>query len=187
MAEVTVNPLLKKIHGKIGGLVFKKYGSGTIIAQTPGLRTTPPTPGQQAQQERFKLAAVYNHTALADPVTGALYRARAEAKGQPVFSVAVADFFNEPVVDEIDLSAYTGKTEETIRVRASYDFGVVGVGVAIRDTDSKVLEQGAATAASDGAWTYTTTTNLPAGQQVVIEVTATDRPGHKTTKTQAKA
>ena len=91
------------------------------------------------------------------------------------------------MVDEIDLSAYTGKTGEIIRVRASDDFGMVGVGVAIRDTESKVLEQGAATAASDGAWTYTTTTNLPAGQQVVIEVTATDRPGHKTTKTQPKA
>ena len=91
------------------------------------------------------------------------------------------------VVDEVyQLAAYTGKTGETIRVRASDDFGVVGVGVAIRDTDSKVLEQGAATASSDGAWTYTTTTNLPAGQQVVIEVSATDRPGHKTTKKQPK-
>ena len=90
--------------------MFKKYGAGTIIAQTPGPRTTPPTPGQQAQQERFKLGAVYNHTALADPVTGALYRARAEAKGQPVFSVAVADFFNEPVVDEIDLTMQTTTT-----------------------------------------------------------------------------
>ena len=120
-------------------------------------------------------------------MTGALYRARTEAKGQPVFSVAVADFFNEPVVDEIDLSAYTGKTGEIIRGRASDDFGVVGIGVAIRDSDNKVLEQGAATAASDGAWTYTTTMNLPAGQQVVIEVSSTDRPGHKGTKTQAKA
>jgi hypothetical protein len=35
-------------------------------------------------------------------------------------------------------------------------------------------------------WTYTTTTNLPDGQPVSIEVTATDRPGHKTTKTQVK-
>ena len=187
MADVIVNPVLKKIHGKIGGLVFKKYGDETIIAQAPGPRTTPPTPKQKAQQERFKLAAVYGHTALADPATGALYRARAKAKGQPVFSVAVADFFRLPAVEEINLSTYTGKTGEAIKIRASDDFQVAGVGVRILDAAGATLEQGAATVTGDGAWTYTATTNLPDGQQVVIEVTATDRPGHKTTKVQAKS
>jgi hypothetical protein len=33
---------------------------------------------------------------------------------------------------------------------------------------------------------FPATTNLPDGQQVVIEVTATDQPGHKTTKVQAR-
>jgi hypothetical protein len=50
-----------------------------------------------------------------------------------------------------------------------------------------VLEQGPAALGSDSVWAYTTTTALPAGQTVMIEVTATDRPGHKTTKTQAKS
>ena len=166
--------------------MFKKYGDDTIIAQSPGRRTTPPTAGQQKQQERFKLAAVYGHTALADPVTGAVYRARTKAKGQPVFSVAVADFFKQPVVDEIDLAACTGKPNETIKIRASDDFEVVGVGVRILDTAGATLEQGLATQGSDFVWTYASTTTLPAGQQVSIEVTATDRPGHKTTKVQTK-
>ena len=47
--------------------------------------------------------------------------------------------------------------------------------------------QGAATAAGDGTWNYTATTNLPAGQTVSIVVTATDLPGHKTTKSQTKS
>ena len=91
MAKLITHPVFKEIHGKLGGLVFKKYLDQMIIVQAPGSRTTPPTPGQQAQQERFKLAAIYGHTALADPVAGDLYRARAKAKGQPVFSVTVAD------------------------------------------------------------------------------------------------
>jgi hypothetical protein len=41
-------------------------------------------------------------------------------------------------------------------------------------------------ATDDGAWTYTTTMNLTPGQNVAIEVTATDRPGHKSTKVQPK-
>ena len=63
---------------------------------------------------------------------------------------------------------------------------LTGVAVAIRKPDGTVLEQGAATAGNDSVWAYTTTTALPAGQNVLIEVTATDRPGHKTTKTQAR-
>jgi len=90
-----------------------------------------------------------------------------------------------PVVDQIDLSTYTGKAGETIRITASDDFAVAGVEVTIHDTGGAVLEQGAATAA-DGVWNYVTTTNLPPGQQVSIEVTATDRPGHKTTKAQTR-
>jgi hypothetical protein len=58
--------------------------------------------------------------------------------------------------------------------------------VAIRGANGATLEQGPATQGSKGAWTYPATTTLPDGQQVVIEVTATDRPGHKTTKTQAR-
>ena len=119
-------------------------------------------------------------------MTGALYRARAEAKGQPVFSVAVADFFNEPVVDEIDLAAYTGTTGDPIKVSAHDDFEVTGVVVAIRGTDGTVLEQGPAVLGADGLYTHAGKQTLTAGQNVVIEVTATDRPGHKGTKTQAK-
>jgi hypothetical protein len=63
----------------------------------------------------------------------------------------------------------------------------VGVAVAIRKADGTVLEQGAAVAGSDSLWTYTVTTALPAGQAVMIEVNATDRPGHKTTKSQTKS
>jgi len=42
----------------------------------------------------------------------------------------------------------------------------------------------AAVPASDLVLGYTTTKTPPPGQTVSIEVTATDRPGHKTTKAQ---
>jgi len=60
------------------------------------------------------------------------------------------------------------------------------VGLVIRANDGTVLEQGAGTRGSDGTWNYATTSNLAAGQTVAIEVTATDRPGHKGTKTQTR-
>ena len=97
----------------------------------------------------------------------------------------VGDFLNAPVVEQIDVSAYNGKAGDTLRITASDDFEVAGVEVAIHDTGGAVLEHGAATAA-DGVWNYVTTADLPPGQPVSIEVPATDRPGHKITKTQAR-
>jgi hypothetical protein len=121
---------------------------------------------------------------MADTAAKTVYETK--AKGTQVFALAVADFFNAPAVDEIDLSQYTGKAGETIHIRASDDFEVRGVSVVIHDANGAVLEQGGAVAGGDGAWTYTATTAVPTGQSVAIEVTATDRPGNKTTKTQTK-
>lgn len=102
-----------------------------------------------------------------------------------MFALTIAYFLHAPAVDEIDLSSYTGKAGEAIRIRASDDFEVTGIEVSITDSNGAVLERGPA-ARVDGmpAWSYPTTTDLPAGQQVSIEVTATDRPGHKGTKSQ---
>jgi hypothetical protein len=186
MAKLKLNPVMEGIHGAIGDLVFRLVNDKLVVGRKPDPTTHPPTAAQTAVRDRFKLAAVYGKAALADPAKRTLYDAAAKAKGVPVFSVAIADFFNAPAVDEIDLSAYTGKAGETIRVRATDDFEVVGVGVAIRDTGGSVIEQGPATLGSDGSWSYQTTHALTAGQNVAIEVTATDRPGHKGTKTQSR-
>lgn len=185
MAKVKLNPVMETFSGKIGELIFKHYGAETVVARAP----TPPaewSPEQAAHRELFRLATLYGKAALADPTTKALYDAKSQETGIPVFALMIADFFHAPVIDEIDISAYTGKAGETIHVRASDDFEVTGVIVAVHDTSGAVLEQGAAVAVNDGAWNYTTTTTLSEGQHVAIEVSATDRPGHKGTKTAAR-
>jgi len=146
------------------------------------------TANQVAQQDKFRLAALYGKAALADPDTKQVYEDAAARKGIPVFALTLGDFLNAPAVDEIDLSGYSGKANEPIRIRASDDVEVSGVSVAIRDQGGAVLEHGvAAKAAGSLSWTYTTTTALQAGQAVSIEVSATDLPGHTTTRTQAKS
>lgn len=186
MAKVKLNPVLDAFHGAVGDLVFRQLGEEVIVGRKADPSKHPPTAGQQAVRERFKLAALYGKTVLADPATKQIYTTAAKAKGIPAFALALADFFNEPVVDEIDLAAYTGRVGDPIKVRAHDDVALTGVAVSIRSTDGTVLDQGAAVLAADGAYSYTATQTLTAGQPVVIEVTATDRPGHKTTKTQAK-
>ena len=154
MAKVNLNPVLEGIRGAIGDLVFKHYGEEVIVGRKPDPSNTPPTAGQQAVRERFKLAALYGKTVLADAESKQLYTTAAKAKGIPMFALALADFFNAPVVDEIDLAGYSGKAGDPIKVRAHDDFVLVGVGVTIRGTDGAVLEQGAAVAGTDGTYGY---------------------------------
>jgi len=47
--------------------------------------------------------------------------------------LTVADFFNAPSVDEVDLSGYGGAVGDQIVIQASDDFGALGVNVALTD------------------------------------------------------
>lgn len=56
-------------------------------------------------------------------------------------NVAVADFFNAPNIQEIDVSAYTGQIGSVIRVRATDDFNVNDVFVHITNADGSLVEE----------------------------------------------
>ena len=177
MARVKLNPVLEHMRGDIGDLVFKKYGDRTIVSRKADLSGVKPSEAQQAHRQRFSQAALYGKMVLADPQTKGLYEEVAKKKGQPVFSLTVADFFNAPVVDEVDLSGYSGQVGETILVRAHDDFQVTDVTVTLARTDGTAIEKGDAVLSPSGLWAYTTTQTVAEGTTVRIEVTVTDRPG----------
>ncbi len=185
MSKVILSSSLMDAHGKMGNVVFRRRGSEHIMSHTPIVGDHVPTPNQAAQRQRFKLATIYGSAVLADPAKKAAYADKAKQKGITVFALCIADFLHPPSVDNVDLSAYTGKAGETIAIQASDEVEVAGVAVRVLDTTGAVLEQGPAQAKGSN-WTYTTTTELPVGQPVTIEVTASDLPGHATTKTQTK-
>jgi hypothetical protein len=188
MAKVKLAPALEAIHGHVGTMLFKRWHNEEIVGKLPDRTGIVPSANQLAQQEKFRLAAIYGKAAMADPETKQLYTDVAQSRGVPVFALMVADFLNPPAIDEIDLSAYTGKAAEKIRARVSDDLEVTGVTLAIRAQGGAVLEQAPAVKGADGlTWTYTTTTALQEGQAVVIEVTATDKPGNVTSKSQNRA
>ncbi len=187
MARVTLNPALEAIQGKIGDLIFKRYEGEEIVSKMPDRTGIIPTVNQRAQMEQFRLATVYGKSVLADSAAREVYDDAAARKGLPVFAVTVADFLNAPVVDEINLAGYAGKIGDKIVVRASDDVEVSGVTVTIRDQGGAAIEQGAAVFNdATGTWTYTATTSLAQGQSVSMEVSATDRPGHVTSKLQTR-
>lgn len=186
MAKVTLNPVLEGLRGKVGDLVFRRHGDGTILSRKPIVKGEP-TQGQATQRARFADAVMYGRLVMADPEAKAFYDQAAKGKGIPVFSLTVADFFNAPSVNEVDLSQYQGAAGDPITVLAYDDVDVVSVAVAITQEDGTPVEQGAAAEIGPGRWAYTTTTPVSAGTTVRISVTAEDRPGRTTQAQQQKA
>ena len=150
-----------------------------VIARKPDMEGREVTEAQAAARERFRQAALYGKMVMADAETKAIYEEAARAKGQPVFSLTVADFFRAPSVDEVDLAGYVGQVGDEIVVRASDDFDVEGVSVSLTDGEGNAIESGEAveTPAESGRWVYAATVAVGTGTTVRIEVTATDRLG----------
>jgi len=189
MAKVKLNPILEQVRGQVGDLVFRRYADEVVIGRKPDLEGREPTPAQAAQRERFRQAALYGKLVMADPAAKAIYEEAAKAKGQPVFSLTVADFFNAPSVDEVDLSGYSGQVGDSIVILASDDFDVTGVRVAVTNAAGQAIEEGAATETppNSGRWVYAATAAVPTGTTVRLAVTASDRPGGKGTAEEEKA
>ena len=188
MANVKLNPAFESIRGKVGDLVFKTFEGREIVASMPDFGDRVFTDAQKAAQERFRKATGYGKTVMADEQARKLYEHVAKSRHQPLFSLIMQDFLNDPRVDGVDLSAYSGQSGEKIYVLASDDFEVAAVHVAISRESGEPIESGAAMKATDGTgrWMYTTTASAPPGTPVKIQVSVTDRPGHTVTRTETK-
>jgi hypothetical protein len=173
MAKIELDPAFTSFRGGLGNFVYRKTSDGIIASQRVE-NTAAPTAAQLAVRQRFSGAAAYAKSMLADPVEGPRYLAAAAAKGMRPVAFAVADFLTPPAVQAVAAAGYHGAVGDVIIVRATDDFEVRGVTVALRDAANAVLEQGAAVLA-DGRWHYTA---IAAGTAVTIEAVATDRPGH---------
>jgi hypothetical protein len=186
MAKAKMNPVMENMSGAIGDLVFRRRAGQVVVSRKADISGRVLSAGQLNHMERFRQATFYAKASLADSSVRPIYETLAKTKDKPAFALAVGDYLNAPSVDAIDLAGYTGKAGEKIVIRASDDIEVIAVSVAIRDSKG-VVEQGSA-AFEQGYWRYTTQTavDLAAGS-VAVDVTAVDRPGNKTMKTQVKS
>lgn len=175
--KVKLNPAFEGMSGTLGEIVFREVRGRTVVSRKPDTANDQPTVGQVAHRERFKLAAAYGKSVMADAALRPLYEEAARRKNVPVFSVTVADYFNAPVIGEIDLSQYTGARDSVITVPATDDFGVQSMQVIISDDQGNHIESGAAqeTAQGSGRWVYIAQSS-PVASTLVVKAIATDRP-----------
>lgn len=96
---------------------------------------------------------------------------------QTAYNVAIADFFNAPNIQLIDISAYTGAIGSTIKVWVADDFKVASVHLKIGNADSSLVEEGNAVIGTNG-WVYSATVANASLSDDKITVMASDQPAN---------
>src|SRR5262245_9961030 len=117
MAKVFDNPITEGLSGKLGRrLVFRKGRKGkTIVALSPVFSEDRCfNEAQLAQQEAFRQATQYAVGAKDNPI----YVSLARTADATAYNLAVADWFGQPEVLEIDASNWTGQAGQPLRIRA---------------------------------------------------------------------
>jgi hypothetical protein len=178
MATAQLHPVFEGIHGRSGEMVFRRTRTGIVIARRPDTRERNASSAQQAQRERFALAADYARRVLTDPWQRKIYERIAAERNRRVDKLLMSDFLTPPVVEEIGVSGFRGHAGDVVRVLASDDIAVTSVEVAIETASGAPVEKGSA-ANIHGVWCYTARVAAPAGEATVIRATARDRPGNE--------
>lgn len=185
MATSKNNIITHGLSGKVGDvLVFSQRNGKTVVGKVPDRSNVELTDKQKQTNQRFQEAVIYAKSVLTDAAKKAEYEGKAQ-EGQSAYNVAIADFFNAPDIESIDLSGYTGKSQQKIVIRAVDDFKVAQVTVAIYNSNGTLLESGKAAIAPNGLdWVYTTTATNDqlAGDKIVVR--ASDLPGNLTERQQ---
>lgn len=177
MAESKNNYVMFGMSGKLGKLlVFRQRGGKTFATSVPN-RSSAFTEEQLEIQSKFKEAASWARGILKNTENQKFYSSLATG-GQSAFNMAIADWFTDPEVKEIDTSDYTGAVGSVIKIQVADILKVQSMKVSITTAGGNLLEEGSAVFdAGSQQWLYTATQNnaTPAGS--IIKATATDRPG----------
>ena len=175
MAKVNKNIIIQGLSGSLGDqIVIRVDKAGrTRVSVKPSFDPDYQfNEAQLEQQEQFRAAATY----AKDAKTNEEYVTKAEGTPLTPYNVAVADWFHEPEIAAIDLSAWSGQIGQMIRIQATDDVKVTQVSVVITDENDTVLEQGQAVNDGGGWWEYVTTEAASGNPKVIA--TAYDLPGH---------
>jgi hypothetical protein len=93
MAKVTLHPMIKDIHGRLGGYVFRHTYAGELtIIKRADMSNVKWSQAQEAQHQRFKEAVAYAKAAMAEPKVRAKYEKAATKQGKRPYDLAKSDY-----------------------------------------------------------------------------------------------
>lgn len=182
MARVALNAVTAHLRGKFGDIVFKRIGGKLYATRRPGPRKTKPKTDEKKRMKRFRAAHKYAQRVMADPELKAGYAAAARKHRRRIYNLAVSDYLTSPEITLIG-SHHPGAAGEYINVFTPNDYKVVAMHLVLRDAAGRVIERGEAVQEKK-SWCYVTTQPRRTGVPLTVEVTAADRLGKTTKRTE---
>ena len=143
--------------------------------------TKPWSEAQGKTRTTFGGGSQFAATIKADPLLRELYAARGRRRQLNYRQMAIRDYFHAPSVDALLTAGYTAPAGGELVVRASDDFEVVRVILALHAADGNVVAEGDAIL-RDRFWHFTVPPSAGGNPPVNAAVTAFDRPGNSTTR-----
>jgi hypothetical protein len=94
MAKVILNPVVRQIRGKLGGMVFRLSHNGKlIVTRTPDMSRVKWSKAQKEHRQRFKQAVAYAKAAMANPQVRTVYEKMVAKNHKRPFDTAISDYF----------------------------------------------------------------------------------------------
>jgi phosphoketolase len=178
MAESKNNYVMYGMSGKLGKLLIFRQRAGKTFAMAVPNRSASFTEEQLEIQSKFKEAASWARGILKNAENRKFYSSQATG-GQSAFNMAIADWFTDPEIKEIDTTDYTGVTGSVIKVLVADIIKVQSVKVSITTASGTLVEEGSAVFDADSQqWLYVAIQNNASPAGSIIKVTATDKPGN---------
>jgi len=151
MAKVGDNLVMEGTRGKLGNVVFRLMPNGeTWVSKNYNFSHRKFSKAQKTHQNRFQRAAAYARLAAK---VHPIYAKLAKGTVKSPYNWALSDWFNPPVVEQIE------HIKNHIRILATDNVMVTKVQVTILDKAGKVLAKGEATKAKDNWWNYVSKAN----------------------------
>jgi hypothetical protein len=130
------------LQGNVGKFYnFRQSLGRTIVTRQVVKRRKPLTAHQKKMKRSFLKAVTYAKAVMANPEKSRIYEAK-KRPGKGVYLLAITDYLKPPVVDELDITAYTGAIGSKVIVQAMDDFKVARVSVSIFSATGELLEEG---------------------------------------------
>ncbi len=178
MAKVSLNALTSHLRGRVGDLVFKRYGDRLVVTRVPQFKKKRTlSKGEQSRQKKFAAANRYALGVLNDPKRRAAYAALAKKSGRSIQLAAISDFLTVPVIHGVEARRFHGNAGDEILIDTDNGLKVSELQVAIRGERGKIVEEGMAESVR-GVWTYAAKLPYPPDSRLTLDVIARDRAGH---------
>lgn len=179
MAEAKDNIVTHGLRGKLGDLiVFKRYGDRTIVSKIPDMSRVKKSAKQKVENNKFREAALYARSQMADPVAKAEYTAKIKGM-QRAYNLAIADFYNPPEIRKVDITNFF--QNKKVIINAVDDFKVVRVSLEAYDANGTLIEAGEAQELAEFVWEYNFLKDYDTEDLYKLTVYAWDKPGNKAT------